>query len=153
MARKTCYHVEAVRARKIVIHCGRNRHATNSPRSEASSCHKEQDLTTSNDTSLDIASWYIISLQFVQSPLPPSCIALEISFEMTGIVLGRIKIIFELSIHWIRLNIRVGEPSDASCHISRRIKWCMGFNIMLIVLLVKALNFPGITLFDLISKT
>ncbi|KAK9150553.1 hypothetical protein Syun_008862 [Stephania yunnanensis] len=39
---------ETVRARKIVIHCGRNRHATNSPRSEASSCHKEQDLTTSN---------------------------------------------------------------------------------------------------------
>ncbi|KAK9125302.1 hypothetical protein Scep_014148 [Stephania cephalantha] len=40
---------ETVRARKIVIHCGRNRHATNSPRSEASSCHKEQDLTTSNE--------------------------------------------------------------------------------------------------------
>ncbi|KAK9162904.1 hypothetical protein Syun_003806 [Stephania yunnanensis] len=37
-----------MRARKIVIHCGRNRHATNSQRFKASKCHKEQDLTTSN---------------------------------------------------------------------------------------------------------
>ncbi|KAK9114370.1 hypothetical protein Syun_021167 [Stephania yunnanensis] len=56
---------KAVRARNIVIHCGRNRHATNSPRSEASICHKEQDLTTSNGRILITYAMPHVGSQFV----------------------------------------------------------------------------------------
>lgn len=40
---------KTIKGTKLVIHLGtRNRNVTNSPRSDASSCQREQDLTTSN---------------------------------------------------------------------------------------------------------
>ncbi|XP_043692026.1 uncharacterized protein LOC122642576 [Telopea speciosissima] len=45
---------ENVKGTKLVIHLGsRNRNVSNSPRSEASSCHKEQELTTASNGSED----------------------------------------------------------------------------------------------------
>ncbi|KAJ4979101.1 hypothetical protein NE237_009881 [Protea cynaroides] len=45
---------ETVKGTKLVIHLGsRNRNVSNSPRSEASSCHKEQELPTASNGSED----------------------------------------------------------------------------------------------------
>ncbi|XP_042515527.1 uncharacterized protein LOC122089859 [Macadamia integrifolia] len=45
---------ENVKGTKLVIHLGsRNRNVSNSPRSKASSCHKEQELTTASNGSED----------------------------------------------------------------------------------------------------